>query len=232
MMLMLCVLATIDANAQHQVKGEVFARSSRKPIAAAEVFNLKNNEHTVCNAKGEFSIKAELNDLLVFKMAGYKPDTLLLINLKPMRRYLDLEVNMLHTVAVTGQSLREQYAQKLKQGEYMQLRQGRGLLFSPSRFFSKEGRDARRLKRLIKQEEAELPIDRRFNIKTVTAILPLKQPELDAFLVMYRPSLKFVRRADVEGFKFYLLDSYRKFKQLAPEKRILPSLKLSTDSLN
>lgn len=232
MMLMLCVLATIDANAQHQVKGEVFARSSRKPIAAAEVFNLKNNEHTVCNAKGEFVIKASLNDLLIFKSPGYRPDTLLLISLKPLRRYLALEVNVLNTVSIQGKSLREQYAQEINKGEAIKLKQGRGLLFYPSAYFGREGRNARRFKRMLKREELELPIDKRFNARSVTAVLPIKQPELDAFLVLYRPSLKFVRNADVADFKLYLLDSYRKFKQLPPEKRTLTSLKLPTDSLN
>ena len=228
--LFLLFCATVQA--QDQVSGSVLARISRKPVAQVEVLNLNNDAQTRSNAKGEFAIKAKLNDLLVFKAPGYKADTLLLINLKPLRRYLELEVNMLNTVSVKGKSLREQYAQDIKKGEYVHLKQGRGLLFYPSAYFSREGRNARRFKRLIKQEEIELQIDRRFNAKTVTAILPIKQPELDAFIVMYRPSLKFVKRADVEDFKFYLFDAYNKFKQLPADKRVLPSLKLKTDSLN
>ncbi|MEE1945759.1 hypothetical protein VRU48_11625 [Pedobacter sp. KR3-3] len=232
MLLLLSTLGMMKAKAQNQLKGEVFAQPSRKPINQAEIINLNTKEQAISNAKGEFVIKAALNDLLVFKSPGYRPDTLLLINLKPLRRYLALEINTLNTVFVKGMSLREQYAQDINRGEAIKLKQGRGLLFYPSAYFSREGRNARRFKRMLKQEELELPIDRRFNAKTVTAILPIRQPELDAFLVMYRPSLKFVRRADVEDFKSYLLDSYRKFKQLPPEKRILPSLKLPTDSLN
>lgn len=222
--------ATVQA--QDQVNGLVLARVSRKPISQVEVLNLSNNAQTKSNAKGEFVINAKLNEVLVFKAPGYKADTLLLVNLKPLRRYLELEVNMLNTVSVKGKSLREQYAQDIKKGEYVHLKQGRGLLLYPSAYFSREGRNARRFKRLIKQEEVELQIDRRFNAKTVTAILPIKQPELDAFIMMYRPSLKFVKRADVEDFKFYLFDAYNKFKQLPAEKRVLPSLKLKTDSLN
>lgn len=232
MILMLCLLSIAWASAQSQVKGEVFAQASRKPINQADIINLNTKEQAVSNAKGEFLIQASLNDLLVFKSPGYRPDTLLLIHLKPLRRYLALEINTLNTVSVKGMRLSEQYARELNKGEAIHLKQGRGLLFYPSAFFSREGRNARRFKRMLKREELELPIDRRFNAQTITAVLPIKQPELDAFIMMYRPSLKFVRKADVEDFKFYLLDSYRKFKWLPPEKRVLPSLKLQTDSLN
>lgn len=230
--LMLCLLGIGQANAQGLLKGEVYAQSSRKPIGQAEILNLNTKEQTIGNAKGEFAIKASLNDLLVFKSPGYKPDTLLLVNLKPVRRYLALEINTLNAVSIKGKSLREIYAREIHKGDAVDTRKGKGLLFYPSALFSREGRNSRRFKRLIKREEVELEIDRRFNAKTVAAILPIKQPELDAFLVMYRPSLKFVRRADVEDFKFYVIDSYNKFKQLPADKRILPSLKLQTDSLN
>lgn len=242
--MMLCLLGVGQANSQALLKGEVFAQSSRKPINEVAVLNLNKKEQATSNAKGEFAIKASLSDVLVFKSPGYRPDTLLLVSLKPLRRYLALEINTLNTVFIKGMSLREQYAQDIKKGDAVLLNHGRntlfypspyynkGLLFYPSALFSREGRNSRRFKRLIKQEELELPIDRRFNAQTITAVLPIKQPELDAFMVLYRPTLKFVKRADVEDFKSYLLDCYRKFKQLPADKRVLSSLKLQTDSLN
>lgn len=229
---MLCLLGIAQANSQALFKGEVFAQSSRKPINEVVVLNLNSKEQATSNAKGEFAIKASLSDVLVFKSPGYRPDTLLLISLKPLRRYLALEINTLSTVSVQGVSLREQYAKEIRKGYAVDTRKGKGLLFYPSALFGREGRNARRFKRLIKQEELELPIDRRFNAQTITAVLPIKQPELDAFMVLYRPTLKFVKRADVEDFKSYLLDCYRRFKQLPADKRVLPSLKLRTDSLN
>lgn len=213
------------AKGQSLVNGLVFAQSSRKPVDKVDVLNLTNKEQVMSNAKGEFAIKATVNDILVFSMPGYKSDTVLLINPKPLRRYLELDIKTLNTVNVNAASLREQYAQTFNKANAVFLKQGRGFLFYPSGYFSREGKNARRLKRMIKHDELEIPINQRFNVKTVTAILPLKQPELDAFMLMYRPTLKFVKRADVDDFKFYLFNAYNQFKMLPVEKRILPSLK-------
>ncbi|KQC02633.1 carboxypeptidase-like regulatory domain-containing protein [Pedobacter sp. Hv1] len=211
---------------QAQVSGLVFDRSSRKPMAKVDVFNLNNQTQTISNAKGEFNIKAAVNDLLVFSMPGYRPDTVFLIDLKPMRRYLEVAVNTLNTISVVEKTnIREQYAQTFNKANGVLLQKGRGLLLYPSTLFSREGRQARHFKRLLKQDEQEKKIDQRFNVKTITAYLPLKQPELDAFIFLYRPTLKFVTKASADEFKFYLMDSYNKFKLLPPEKKIITSLK-------
>ena len=80
---------------------------------------------------------------------------------------------------------------------------------------------------MLKRGVKESPIDNWFTPKNIQAILPLKQPELDAFLVMYRPTLKFVKKADANDLKFYLIDAYDKFKLLPADKRVLPSLKFT-----
>ncbi|MES2416846.1 MAG: hypothetical protein V4541_01600 [Bacteroidota bacterium] len=210
---------------QAQVNGTVHDQASRKPIVEVDVINLSNKEHTTTNLKGEFTINAKLNDLLVFKLAGYNIDTVLLINLKPIRRYLILDRNMLKTVTIKGEAdIRETYAQVFNKANAVLLTPGRGLLFYPSSYFSREGKQARRFKRMLKREVLEKQIDKRYNAKTITAILPIKQPALDAFIVRYRPSLKFVQQASANDFKSYLLNSYDKFKLLPPEQSVLPSL--------
>lgn len=228
--ILLYLSAITFANAQSKVSGIVFARTSRAPIDKVDVLNINTNETTRSNTKGEFEIKAKLNDVLVFTMPGYRSDTLLLINTKPLRRYLAIETNTLNTVTVNSKSLREQYAQTFNKANAVLLKQGRGLLFYPSAYFSREGKQARRLKRMIKQDEIELQINKRYNVKTVTAILPIKQPQLDAFMLRYRPTLKFIQRADASDFKSYLLDAYKQFKLLPADQRVLPSLRI--DSLN
>lgn len=213
--------------AQNQVSGLVQDRGTRKVINYVDVFNVTNKEQVVTNVKGEFKIKASLNDVLLFVAAGYKTDTLLLTSLSPLRRYLEKATNLLNTVTVTNnQTLKEQYAQTFNKANAVLLTPGRGLLFYPSAYFSREGKQARRFKRMLKRDAKEKPIDNWFNSKNIQAILPLKQPELDAFIVMYRPTLKFVKKADANDLKFYLMDAYDKFKLLPVEKRTLPSLKI------
>lgn len=78
---------------------------------------------------------------------------------------------------------------------------------------------------MVKREEKEKVIDRRFNLKAISAILPIKQSEWDAFYIRYKPDLKFMNRVSNEDLKSYILDCYRKFKLLPPEQQVLPSLK-------
>lgn len=213
-----------------QITGKVFDRSKRKPIDQVDIFNITNNAHTYSAGDGHFSINAKVNDILVFMMPDYKSDTVLLINLKPLSRYLELETNTLTAVTVRSKTLREEYAQTFNRTNAVLLKPGRGLLFYPSAYFSRGGKQARKLKRMIKQEEIDLQIDKRFNAKIITLILPIKQPELDAFMVMYRPSLKILNQKSDKDFKFYIYDAFNKFKMLPPSQQVLPSLKI--DSLN
>ena len=223
-LLLIFSLLPFFVQGQSQVQGSIFDQNSRKSVAKVDVFNLSNKSLTQSNEKGEFIINAKLNDVLIFSMPGYRNDTLLLINLKPLKRYLFPDENLLHTVTITNKAtLKKQYADVFNKANPILLKQGRGLLFYPSAMFGREGKNARRAKRWLINEEKEKQIDRRYNVKSITAILPLKQPELDAFIAMYRPTLKFIQRASADDLKFYLLDAYKKFNLLPPEqKRITP----------
>lgn len=218
----------ITLMAQTQVNGFVKERTTKKAIHNVNVYNLTNKEFTLSDFKGAFKINAKINDVLVFNISGFKSDTLLLINLQPFIRNLEMESNMLNTVIVTdNRDIREQNAQIFNKAEAVLLVPGRGLLFYPSAYFSKEGKRARQLKRALKLSVDENKISKLYNFKSITAILPLQQPELDAFFIKYKPSLKFVKSADADDFKFYLYDAYNKFKLLPAVQRVLPSLKVN-----
>ena len=211
--------------AKAQVSGIVFDHNSRKPLAQVEIINLSNREKTNGNDKGGFSIKAKINDVLVFRRPGYQSDTTLLTSTKFFYRYLLLDKNSLSTVTISGKkSLRDQYAQAFNKANPILLVPGRGLLFYPSGYFSKEGKQARQFVRMLKREEKEKVIDRRFNRKVISVILPIKQPELDAFYLRYRPTRKFAEKVSDDDLKSYILDCYNKFKLLPPDQQILPSL--------
>ncbi len=223
--LLIVLFFMLFTTARAQVSGIVFDQASRKSIPHVELSNLNNQEKTISSNKGEFTIQAKINDVLVFRAPGYRPDTVLLTNLKPLWRYMVVDKNTLKTVVISEKrSLKQQYAQVFNKANPFLLKQGRGLLFYPSSYFSKEGKQARYFVRMLKQEEKEKVIDRRFNLKSISTLLPIKQPELDAFLVLYRPSLKFAQRVSENDLKSYVLDCYRQFKLLPPEQRVLPSL--------
>lgn len=218
--------AYANLKAQNLLNGTVLDQVSNEALSQIKVINISNKAETQSDSKGEFQISAKVNDLLVFRAIGYRIDTVLVIGLKPLRHYLLADVNNLQTVRVNRiADYKEQYRLVLRNAKSVSMVQGKPLRISPSRLFGREGKQARYFKRMIKREQYELEIDRKFNAKTITAILPLKQPDLDAFIIRYRPSLSFVRRADADDFKFYLIDAYNKFKRLLPEQKKLVELK-------
>lgn len=219
------IILFVFTTGKAQVSGVIYDRISRKALVQVEIVNLTSKEKTSSNNRGEFTINAKVNQLLVFSRMGYLSDTLLLIDLKPLRRYLSLDKNTLNTITISGKkTLREIYAQEFNKANPILLAQGRGLLFYPSAYFSREGRNARRFVRMIKWEEKEKVIDRRFNLNSISKLIPLKQPQLDAFFIRYRPSRKHIERLSDDDLKAYVLDCYRKFKMLPPEKQVLDLL--------
>lgn len=211
-----------------EIKGTVADRNTRELQEYVEVFNLNNQQKTVTNKKGEFKIQAAVNDVLVFIQPGYTPDTLFLINLKPVRRYLAPNLYDLSTVVIKGLAFNPEveYADAYRAAKAFNTGVNRPLAFSPLTYFSKKGISGRKFKRRMKSELVERKIDQRFNNAAVQAICPLKGAELDCFMVMYRPTFKDLDRMDTDRLKLYLMDAYKEFKALPAEKRKLPSLKL------
>lgn len=221
----LLILIHLNAKAQTEIKGQVLDQVSKKGLEKVEVLNNTNQSSTFTDINGNFKINAKVGDVMVYRLLGFDTDTALLINLKEVKRFLRPQSNTLNTVSISGQvDPKTQYADVYNKANPVLLTPGRGLRFYPSSFLGKEGKHARRLKKLIETDQVEKEIDKRFNAVTVTALLPIKQPELDAFLVLYRPDIKFAVNADVDDFRFYLLEAYEKFKALPADQKTLPKL--------
>jgi hypothetical protein len=97
-------------------------------------------------------------------------------------------------------------------------------VLSPSSWFGKENRDARRLKRYFRTEAEERHVDAVFTRAYVGSIVPLKGKDLEDFMTLYRPSYAFLRSNNSESLVAYINDSYKKFQTLPPEKRSLQRL--------
>lgn len=223
---LLLILIQFNAKAQTQIKGQVLDQASKKGLEKVSILNRNTKQATETDADGNFTITAKIGDIIIYQLLGYQTDTALLVNSKKVERFLRPTSNTLNTVNISGEvDVKTQYADVYNKANPVLLTPGRGLRFYPSSFFGKEGKNARRLKKIIESDEVEKEIDKRFNAVTVTALLPIKQPELDAFLVLYRPDIKFAVNADSDDFKFYLLEAYEKFKALPADQKTLPKLK-------
>lgn len=209
-----------------EVQGTVSDRTSQLRLGQVEVLNRNTGQKTITNAKGEFSIGAALNQSIIFYQPGYLPDTLFLVDLKPVKRYLTLNNKLLNTIEIKGRAFHPEieYANEYRTAKVISLVKNKPFRFSPSRIFGSEGKNARRFKRRMELEKTERQIDQRFNEAAVKAVTPLKGAELDYFMVLYRPTLKALDKMDAEDMKFYLMNSYKEFKALPADKRISPEL--------
>ncbi|MBG6235046.1 hypothetical protein IWX76_001614 [Pedobacter sp. CAN_A7] len=223
---LLLMLFSLQSAYGQQIKGVVQDRATDLRLENVIVKNLSSNKQTLTNAKGEFTIPAAISQLLLFYQPGYLPDTLLIIDLNPVWRYLVTNDQMLKTVQIKGEAFNPvvDYHQVYQKARAIRLSQNQPLSFSPSSFFGKEGKNARRFKKRLEQEKIERKIDARFNVATVTKLTRLRDQELDNFMVLYRPTLRALEKMDEEGFLFYIMDSFKAYKLLPSEKKLLPTL--------
>jgi len=191
-----------------------------KNIKLNNVFirNISNKQVALSDDAGRFDIWATTGNTLIFTLPGYVSDTLYLVDMKPKHIELKIQGITLNEVSVRESATfnpREEYPEVYEKSKFA---------LSPSRWFGKEARDARRLKHYFDNEEQQRQIDAVFTRTLVSSIVPLKGRELDGFMAMYRPSLSFVKSSSPQTMTLYINDSYRKFITLPPDKRALPTL--------
>ena len=67
-------------------------------------------------------------------------------------------------------------------------------------------------------EEQDKSIDHRFNKALVRRLTLLESPELDSFMMLYRPSFTFTQMAGDYEFQYYIKTAFFRFKRgLLPE---------------
>ncbi len=213
-MLFLCTAAY----PQDIIRGFVLDLTSSEPMPQVVVQNLKTGQKVVTDTAGAFRIGARLNEILIFEQPGYRKDSLLVTEFGVKRVYLTVEegVVVLDEVlvqAMTQNKLQQEMAIARRQGQAVHTVDGGGLAVSPSRLFGREGKEARRKYRKLKQEADNRTIDARFTKELVSQLLPLYGKELERFMAEHRPAAAFIEKADEDDLRLYIMDAYTEFKK-------------------
>ncbi len=207
--------------AQTLVKGGVFESGSGIKLENVFVRDMTNKQVTLTDKNGRFSINTETGHILLFTLPGYVADTLYVVDLS--QKHVELKNQPIQLREVSVVSTRTSSFDPHK--EYPEVYQkAKVYVMSPSTWFSREGRMARRLKKYFQSEQEERMIDKIFTRAYVGSIVPLKGQDLEDFMTMYRPSYKFITSNNSESLAVYISDSYKKYKELPPEKRHLQTL--------
>lgn len=215
------LLFTVQSlHAQMYLKGTVTETGSKEKMPNVFVTDKNNKEAALTEKDGSFEIKTAVGHLLIFNSPGYVSDTLYVINMSPVRIQLAPQGIALREVNITSSrpafNARAEYPQVYERSKVY--------VFSPSTWFSKDGKNARRLKHYFAREEQERHVDAVFTRVYVGSLVPLKGEELENFMSMYRPSYQFLISNNSESLASYINDSYVKYKALPPDERKLAKL--------
>lgn len=208
-------ITVIAANAQNKLKGTVYEGSGSTRLADVFVHDLTNKQMTLTDKNGNFEISASSGHLVVFSAPTYAPDTVYVTDMASKKIRLNPQGIRLSTVNISG--TRKAFD---PQAEYPEIyEKSKVYPLSPSTWFSREGRNARRLKKFFKREVQEREIDQAFNARTVTNVVPLKGEDLENFMTLYRPKYEDIKSGDQQSITIYINDSYKKYQALPPDKR-------------
>jgi len=217
-MICLCLIGMGAQAQQNIIKGQVIESGTNAKMSNVFIKNTNNSQAALSDDNGNFEIRGIMGNTLIISSPGYVSDTLYVADMK--FKYI--------TMARLGITLGQVNVRGERfdpRAEYPSVYQkSKVYVLSPTTWFGKEAKDARRLKKYFAQEVKERRIDSAFTRTYVSSIVPLKGQDLDAFMNLYRPTYEFVTSNNAESMAVYINDSYKKYMALPPEKRVVPKL--------
>jgi hypothetical protein len=213
--------------AQEILKGSVRESGSNSKMSDVFVRDITNKQVTLTDEKGNYQIKSASGHTLIYSSPGFVSDTLFLVDMKPKNVDLKTMNIALREVNINGQETFDPHA------EYPDIyEKSKVYALSPTSWFGKDAKDARRLKKYFEREQQERHVDQVFTRVYVGSIVPLKGQELEAFMEMYRPTYAFLTNNNGPSLVAYINDSYKKFMALPPNKRKAVDLNAAAAAVN
>ncbi len=223
---------------EKSVAGIVFDKNSNERIARVNIFNIANGKSVFNNLNGVFIIDAAPGDQLVFVKQDYFKDTVRINSYLPLAIYLRRTSIILPEVTITD-TLRNPRSILAKRKEENSRAYGtlanRDIISTPTlggaglgidalwNSFSREGKDAANLRKMVDQQYKEDVIDYRFNRKVVGNVTGLKDKQLTDFMQKYRPGYYFVTKANEYQFVASIKANLKRYKR-NPNAYALPPL--------
>ncbi|TWI98845.1 carboxypeptidase-like protein [Mucilaginibacter frigoritolerans] len=226
---LICLTAGL-ASAQKTLKGTVSENGTANKLTNVFIRDNSSKQTAITDDKGNFEIKTEPGHIIIFDSPGYTSDTLYVVDLKPKNIQLEVKSIALREVSVTSSRQGQAFDPHKEYPEVYE--KSKLYVLSPTTWFGKENRDARKMKKYFRTEAEQRHVDEVFTRTYVGSIVPLKGQDLDDFMTMYRPSYEFIKGNDKQSLAVYINDSYKKYQDLPPEKRHIAKLPPSKDTLS
>ncbi|MEO8886090.1 MAG: hypothetical protein ABI367_08515 [Mucilaginibacter sp.] len=210
------VLLAFTAKAQEDIlTGTVHEIGSNKKLEDVFIKDINNKQITLTDKRGRYTISTATGHTLIFSSPGYVSDTLYLINMQP--KFIELKSM---SISLNQVDIRSSRAAFDPRAEYPEVyRKAKIYPLSPSTIFSREARNARKLKRYFAHEQEERYVDDIYTKLYVSGIVPLKGMQLDEFMGMSRPSYELLKKTTGADLVLYVNDWYKKYKAMSPAQR-------------
>jgi len=218
-----------SASAQESLTGRIFKINSQEPIPYVNVRNLASEKYTRSDRAGNYEISAVAGNTLIFSSAGYLSDTIILhyaelaapfdVFLRPnIIALADVDVDQMNQYVQDSIKRRNDYAYLLNKKHPVKFMNEKrpgdapGFNFSPIGYFSKKEKQKRELKKRIQEEDETEYIDIKFSKTRVAQLTQLKGDSLWFFMMKYRPSYAFCRKANNMDMFLYINDKFVLYK--------------------
>jgi hypothetical protein len=231
LLLILTFASFLVLHAQTKLTGTAYDADTRSKMKLVFVNNLTQKEVKHTGQKGDFTVKAELGDLVIFSCPGYQTDTLIVENLSPISVVLKPKLIVLEEVVVSAQSkktenLKSQYSAAYSPATTNVL--SRDGAVSLNNLFSKQAQQKRAFRKFIDIELNEKTIDRRFNPDLVSSLTNIKGQVLEDYMSFFRPTYTEISKLDDAQLRDYIINSYNEYIKMPAEARIYPPLAKTT----
>lgn len=227
-LVLLILFLPVLLNAQIKLTGTAYDADNRSKLKLVFVNNLTQKEVDHTGQKGDFTVIAELGDLIVFSCPGYQSDTLIVEDLSPKMVIMRLRIIVLDEVVVTAlatskpEDLKRSYSSAYSYASTNVLSTDGKL--SLANAFSKQAQQKRAFQKFIDSELNERLIDQKFNKQLVAQLTKVQGQLLDDFMSYFRPTYSMVSTLNDVDLRTYIIESYNKYIRLPAEERIYPPL--------
>lgn len=213
--------------AQRFLTGRVLKKDSKEFLVSVSIENKTQRRHDLSDERGTYRIQSSQGDVLIFTHVGYQADTIIVdtamqaadypVYLEPKAQTLRaVEVGSLSNYQLDSMARREEYGWVYDHGTPPRLERKRsgdgvGISMNIFRNASKEDQDREKLKKRLMREEEEHYIDFRYSREYVSRLTKLKGDSLQQFMMHYRPTYDYCRKAASVDILVYVNDSFKKF---------------------
>lgn len=227
-LLLFLLLFPLLLKAQSKLVGTAYDADSRDKLKLVFVNNLTLKEVDHSGQKGDFSVMAELGDLIVFSCPGYQNDTLIIEDLSAKMVIMRPSLIVLDEVVVNARAI---YKPENLKSDYSLAYSyaSTNVLSSDGKLslvnaFSKQAQQKRAFQKFIDAELNEKVINQKFNKSLVSQLVKISGQLLEDFMSYYRPTYSQVSAMNDVSLRTYIIDSYNEYIKLPVEKRIYPPL--------